>query len=54
MGMRLKENRQENMKMFWKDVRNIRKGLFVSEEQVKAEDGRMLVRQDYVRRGARY
>ena len=48
-GRKLTENFQENKKMFWKEVKRIRKGTSRNEERVKAEDGRMLVEKDEVR-----
>ena len=41
-GRRMTDNFQENKKMFWKEVKRVRKGESGKEERVKAVDGRML------------
>ena len=49
-GRKLTEDVKENKKMFWKEVKRTRKESSKREEQVKAEDGRMLIRQEEVSR----
>jgi len=49
-GKRLTENFQVNKKMFWKEVKRTRKGTSGKEERVKAENGRLLIEKDAVRK----
>ena len=47
-GNKLTENFQGNKKMFWKEVKRVRKGKDGKEERVKAEDGTVLVEKQAV------
>ena len=50
-GNKLTENFQGNKKMFWKEVKRVRKGKDGKEERVKAEDGTVLVENRQWKRG---
>ncbi len=53
--MRLSGNFEENKKMFWKEVKRVRKGETQSEERVKDLNGQLLVdSKDVGRRWAEY
>uniref|UniRef100_A0A8C8DHP6 ribonuclease H n=1 Tax=Oryzias sinensis TaxID=183150 RepID=A0A8C8DHP6_9TELE len=49
-GRQLTDNFRENKKMFWKEVKRVRKGVSGREEKVKTEDGRMLNEGNAVRK----
>ena len=49
-GRKMTGNFQRNKKMFWKEVKRLRGGASGKEERVKAEDGRMLIEKDAVRK----
>ncbi|KAK7907805.1 hypothetical protein WMY93_016417 [Mugilogobius chulae] len=49
-GRRLTDNFRESKKMFWKEVKRVRKGVSGREERVKTEDGRMLNEGNEVRK----
>ena len=49
-GKKMTDNFQENKKMFWKEVKRIRKGTSNREERVKDEDGSLLVERKAVER----
>ena len=54
-GNKLTENFQENKKMFWKEVKRVRKGRDKMEGRVKAEDGTVLTEKQAVeKRWAKY
>ncbi len=54
-GMRLSGNFEENKKMFWKEVKRVRKGETGSEKRVKDLNGQLLVdSKDVGRRWAEY
>ncbi len=54
-GRKLTSKFQENKKMFWKEVKRLRKGIYGKEESVKAEDGTILIEKEAVRkRWAKY
>ena len=48
-GQKMTESFGENKKMFWKEVKRVRKGCSRLEERVKAGDGRLLVKSEDVR-----
>ena len=49
-GKKMTDNFQENKKMFWKEVKRVRKGTSNREERVKDEDGSLLVERKAVER----
>ncbi|MCP4255879.1 MAG: hypothetical protein GY775_21255 [Candidatus Scalindua sp.] len=54
-GMRLSGNFEENKKMFWKEVKRVRKGETGSEKRVKDLNGQLLVEsEDVGKRWAEY